>query len=356
MIEGLFFDERMWNMDLVSSHRWNPEKYGVKIHLHKDHKKFETGVDKKYKFAIATEVWEEPMRDTLECLRNNGVKIFFLPRELMTHNPDVFFNYDIHLYKGQHFFCPDVVLAPSKIYQNLWNQKTKAYLVGHPKLNYCLDYKPNLENIRKKYTLSTKKKIFFSSHPPSFYKKSKGKDNFIDIFMPREETLSVLEKIANDGNAQVIVKIHPTTAKEIKKNINVESFRGIIKKYFNNSTENFKVFGDDRMYGNIGRELLVASDVVVGYTSTMLVEAAILKKSVVHTQHGVYRTVENRPRYDLVFDTTFDSNSLHNKLVSLLNNPEENYDVNQLGIFVHGAGDGNSCERICAAIKKETDR
>jgi hypothetical protein len=353
MLHGLFLDQRMWNMDLVASDRWNPESYGVKIDLRTDaHNIIGSKLDSKYKFIVASEVWEEPMRDILEYLRNAGLKVFLLPRESMTFDEDVLFNYDVHMYKGMRYFCPDAVLAPSKVYYNLWKQKTKVYLTGHPKFNYCLDDLPSKTQIEQKYNLLQKKKVFFPSHPPSHYQKMNGKDNFVNTFQPREATLRALEKVALNNDAQVIVKMHPTSVKDFNKHGGTSDVSGITKKYYGKAEGSFRVFGDDRMHGNMGRDLLNVSDVVVGFTSTMLLEAALMKKSVVHTEVGVYKDWPRRPRYDLVFDTAFTEDSLYDSIVSLLEKPRENYNVQDLNIFMHKV-DGKSCKRICEAILRE---
>ena len=82
MIHGLFPDPRSWKIDITSSPFWNPEKYGLKIDLHQGAFNIpKIGIDKKYKFIIATEVWEILMRKSLEYLRNKELKVFLVPRE-----------------------------------------------------------------------------------------------------------------------------------------------------------------------------------------------------------------------------------------------------------------------------------
>ena len=73
MLNGLFLDPRIWKIDFTTSPFWKPNDFGVNIDLHPNAFNIPNiGVDKKYKFAIATEVWELSMQKTLEYLRNKG--------------------------------------------------------------------------------------------------------------------------------------------------------------------------------------------------------------------------------------------------------------------------------------------
>jgi hypothetical protein len=155
MIHGLFFDPRMLKIDLLSSSYWTPEKYGLKIDLKDATQVLQGGVDKKYKFVIASEVWEIPMRKTLEYLKKQGLKIFLLPREPFKTEilEGVMFQYPKFFYNGTYYFNPDVLLAPNKIYAGFWQDKTKVVLTGTPKFDYLVNGGRGIDKIalRKKY-------------------------------------------------------------------------------------------------------------------------------------------------------------------------------------------------------------
>jgi hypothetical protein len=345
MIHGLFLDPRTWAIDYQTSPFWAPDRYGVKIDLHEDAFNIpKTGIDQKYKFVICTEVWEVPMRKTLQYLRNKGVKIFFMPREVMTFSAEALFEYDHHLYNGDRFFKPDVVFAPNNRYAELWGKFVKTVVTGHPKFDYCINNYVDANGIREKYELSRDRKIlFFPLYPPRYFQKIHGIDNFVDISTELEDTASALEDIANRHSLQVVAKLHPMTHKMFKKG-NSKEITGIILKYFIKPCNSFKVIGDKRMSSEVARDILSVSEYVVGYTSTMLVEAALLDKKILHVNIGRCQNFVCRPWYDDIFETAKTVDEIE-KIVTGV----KKYDRGRMDEFTHYV-DGKCCERTCAEI------
>lgn len=348
MIRGYYSDPRSWKIDITSSDFWNPEKYGVRVDLHPDAFNIpKMGLSNKYKFFITTECWEIPMRKTLEYLRKRGIKIFLLPRE--PFKPDelkrALFGYKRFLYNGEYYFNPDVLLAPNEIYADHWKGKTKIIITGHPKFDYMIKNSFNRNSVIKKHGLSPNKKIIlFPSYPP--YQNNLENGSITDIWQAREDTLIMLEEFAkNNPEYQVVVKIHPMSFKcFIKKTGRRNEVTGTLLKYYKNPTSYMKVIGDVRMSGDISRELLVASDVVVGFNSTMLLEAIGLKKPVVHLLIGNTSEVRFKD-YAPIMPTAYNKE----EMFKLIKSPSMAKDTLTKRV-IYGM-DGKCCERICNAIK-----
>ena len=354
MINGLFFDQRMWNMDIIPSIGWQPKKYGINIDLCTNESSIvNDGINEKYKFIIVSEVWTRPMRDIMEYLRARNIKIFFLPRELVTFSRDALFNYDIHLYKGEKFFCPDIVFAPNSTYYELWKDKAKCYLTGHPKFDYCIQPMPDKKIILEKYGLDKDRMtIFFPSYPPMYFQKDKKQDAFVNIFDEREATMQSLEEFSKKNNTQVIVKLHPTSYKNYIKGFDRSDVSGLTLKYLMKPTKFFKVTGDIRMSSQIARDILCVSDIIVGYTSTMLIEAALLSKHILHVNIGKCQDFIDRPRYDNIFETALSKNEIAEKLDKMICGESKNYNMADIERFAYKV-DGNCCERIFSIINEE---
>lgn len=349
MIHGLFLDPRVWKVDIQSSPLWNSEKYGIKLDLHPNAFNIpKMGIDKKYKFVLTTEVWEIPMRKTLEYLRKSGLKVFLMPREtfITDEKRDLLFKYPKFLYNGEYYFNPDVVVAPNAVYAGYWYGKTDVVVTGYPRFDYLsVKNKDNAQEVSKKYGLSLEKKIiFFPSYPP-YYHKTDG--SFIDLYDAREQTLLMMEEFAkNSDEYQAVVKVHPMSFKCFKKGTGFKNeVAGTLLKYYKNPTDYMGVIGDVRMSGDAAKDLLLISDVVVGFASTMLMEAVAVDKKVLH----------------LLFNNAIDTNFMVYKdilptaytkedAIEFLNNPYRVNGEKLVQNYLCGA-DGKSCERICNAIK-----
>jgi CDP-glycerol glycerophosphotransferase (TagB/SpsB family) len=351
MLHGLFLDPRIWKIDVLSSPCWNTEKYGIKIDLHPNaFRIWEKGaLDKKYKFAIATEVWEIPMRRSLKYLRHKGLKIFLLPRETLITEAlkDLLFEYPKFLHNGEYYFKPDAVFAPNKIYADFWKEKTNVVVTGYPRFDYLFGTGGvSRSKIVEKYGLSSSKKIiFFPSYPPYCHK---ADGSFFDVYDGRELTLRALEGFAQNNNEyQVVVKIHPMSFKCYKKGTGRgKEVAETLLKYYKNPTDYMKVIGDVRMSGNIAKELLLISDIVVGFKSTMLLEALALDKYVMHLLLG--NTVDvNFTAYKDHMPTVYSKEDMW----AFIKNPYKIDSKQAIENYLFRV-DGKSCQRICDAIKK----
>jgi len=354
-INGLFLDPRTWTIDFTSSPFWNPKASGIDIDLHTDARRIpEDGIKagRKYKFVIATEVWEIPMRKVYTYLRSKGLKVFLIPREPFKTAilQDAMFSYKQFLWNKEYYFKPDIVLAPSQPYADLWKDKTKTIVTGYPRFDYYVKNKfRTKEQIAQEYGLDPKKKwIFFPSFPPYHYKKVKGVDTIVDIYDAREEALLALHSFAKKHKEyQIVVKIHPVSMKVFRKANDNRSVSKLMQEFYNKPSEHMVVVGDNRESGTVAKELLVHSDIVCGFVSTMLLEAGMMDKPVIHMLFGNTKDLGGIPEYAKYIPSATNEKELHDLLANA--EPISNPMVKK---YIHKV-DGLTCERICRRIKKE---
>lgn len=352
MLNGMFLDPRIWSMDILGSPLWNTQRYGINIELVNDAFNIpKTGIKKKYDFVLATEVWEIPMQKTLRYLRAKGIKVFLMPREtfIPPEKRDLLFSYPKFLYKGAHYFRPDAVMAPNQVYAGYWKGKTKVVETGYPRFDYlAVENKINRAETVKKYKLNPNKKIiFFPSYPP-YYHKTDG--TFLDLYSAREQTLQILEGVAKESEEyQVVAKIHPMSFKCFKKGTGTKKeVTGTLLKYYKHPTDFMTVIGDERMSGAIAKELLLVSDVVIGFNSTMLLESLALNKPTLHVLLGETKNT-NFDSFAGHMETAYDKDGIE----KFIDGPIVWKDRYLVDRFLAGA-DGRSCERICKVINEET--
>lgn len=350
---GLFLDPRTWKIDYLSSKNWRPDKHNLQIDLHSDAFNIpKLGINSKYSFVVATEIWEIKMRKALEYLRKKGLKIFFIPREpfkteILEH---VMFSYSKFFYNGEYYFTPDVLLAPNKIYADFWRNKIKhIFLTGYPRFDYLNNFFSIDKNvILKEYGMDERKTtIFFPSYPPYYYKRDNNQDVMFDLFDAHEQTMVALENFSkkNKNKFQTLVKIHPMSFKCYTKKIgNGKEVSGTLLKYYKFPTDHLKVIGDIRMSGEIAKKMLYITDIMVGFSSTMLLEASVVKKPVAHLLFG--NSLESGfGAYKDIFPTFYDEDSLY----AFLMNPIVVNSDKILSEYMFGI-DGKSGDRICESI------
>lgn len=358
VVSGLYLDHRVWDMDFAPSSFWDATKYGVDINLPKVKQtriaKLKIKVSDKYKFALTTSVWEKPIRRTLQHLRNQGIKIFLLPREPMKFDAQKtsMFKHPDYLLNGEYFFKPDAVFAPGPAYAELWSGVAKTYVTGYPRFEAYIDEGmwPTKEDIANKYGLEPNRKwIFFPDYPPIFSQDIDGKSVNVDVSKARDDSLRALEKFAeSSGKHQVVVKIHPQTWKSYTKYGMYVS--DMLKSKIDSPTPNIKVVVDSWYESTkVAQELLIHSDIIVGYASTMLLEGAILNKSLVKILFGNTKYLNGLPMFDEYMPIAYDEQALH----SILSNSIDNVNLDKLIKYYLHSVDGKSCERISKAILSE---
>jgi hypothetical protein len=359
-LKGLFLDPRIWKIDYQSSPFWNPEKYGIEIDLHSNAFEIpETGIDKKYDFVIATEVWEIPIRKTLEFLRNKGLKVILVPREVApgrSHHGTMFA--DPHFYhNGMYYFTPDIVLAPGQRYYDVWEGRAKREIIGYPRLDICL--RPDLWRTRgeilKRHGLEDKKIVFFPSYPPYHVQtKEDGSTELIQLDDDLENTMVGLEEFAvnHKDEVQVVTKIHPSAQKCFNKKMGPGGeVAGTLKKYYKNPTPYMKVIGDVRNDSSIAREMIIIADVVVGYTSMMLLEAIVMNKPVVHLKFEQCRGLYQAMDFSEEIKTAYDKSEMIPAITEAINTDEYLIRESKLLEYCLHKVDGKFCERLCKEIK-----
>jgi hypothetical protein len=357
MIHGLFLDPRTWKIDFQSSPFWNPQKYGVHIDLYPDAINIpKKGIGSKYKFVLATEVWEIPLRKSLEYMRKKGIKVFLIPREPFKTgvHKEGMFGYEKFLYNGEYYFTPDLILSPGQVYSDLWKDRATTVITGYPRWDFYIaknKWRARAE-IAKQYGLDPSKKvIFFPSYPPYYYKKVDGKDMMVDLYDVREETLSALEDFAKKNTEyQVVVKIHPMSFKCFRKGTGRgDEVSGLLRKYYESPTSHMKVIGDIRTSGLEAKELLIYADTVVGFTSTMLLEGALLNKPVIHVLFGRSGEIEGLPEYKDEMPTAYSAKELHTILAQSTTSGQ----YRMIYKYINQTSE-SVCKRICDAIKSST--
>jgi len=359
VIHGLFLDPRAWNIDFIQPYGEKSTSItigNVCLDLHTDAFKIpKTGVKNKYSFAIATEVWEIPMRKTLKYLKQKGLKIFLVPREPFKTDilKDAMFSYETFNWNGEYYFTPDIVLAPGQAYADLWSSKTKTQVVGYPRFDYYAfsDKWGDKKDLARKYKFlePDKKWIFFPDYPPYHYKKQDGKDTMIDLFDAREETLSALRHFGEtNGDYQMLTKIHPASMKPfLKGKGNGKEVSGLLLKHYKNPDRTLAAIEDRRTDGVLARELLINSDIVCGFTSTMLLEAAVLKKPIIHLLFGNTKDIQGIPEYAEYLPVAYNEHELHKLLKTV------EYQPNPMVEKYLYRVDGNARKRIFESIAKE---
>lgn len=349
MKRGLVFDTRAWKIDFTSSPFWTPEKHGVQFTLSSNMDVKAKGHD----FVLATEVWEIPMRKTLKRL---GLPVVLAAREPLKTNilKDAMFTYEHFKHEGEYYLTPDVVLAAGQAYADLWEGKTKTIVTGYPRFDYYANQKgwPSKEQVAKKHGLDASKKwVFFPSYPPYHYKKVDGKDTMVDLFDAREETLCALEKFAErNPEYQVVVKIHPASMKPFKKGTGKgNEVAGKLLERYKSPTAAMKVVGDIRNSGIEAKELLINSSIICGFTSTMLLEAALIGKPAVHILFGNTKDLGGIPEYAEHIPVAHDLPSLW----SLLHITQTKFypSLAEMAERYLYKVDGKACQRICEAVK-----
>ena len=176
----------------------------------------------------------------------------------------------------------------------------------------------------------------------------------IDLFDARENTIKALKEFATKNEEyQIVIKIHPSSMKPFKKGTGRgNEVAGLLKTHLKQPNDTISVVGDVRNKGNIAKELLACSDLVVGYNSTMLLEASLLGKPVIQAIIGNCSKAQN-PYVD-----TFYIVCSENDLISALKKYDQGFDFTSdkaskmVNSFMYEV-DGGACERICSAIKKE---
>lgn len=359
MINGLFLDPRIWKIDLQSSAYWKPKNFGINLELHNDAFNIpKKGLgNKKYDFVITTELWEIPMRKTLKYLKDRGLKVFLMAREPIKYGDAIkgMFGFEKYFFQGEYFFKPDAVFAAGRSFGDIWSnfKDINVYLTGYPRWDWYFDKSKWLkkEDVADKYGLSKDRKyIFFPSFPPYAYQKdANNKDVFLDLFDSRELILRAGIDFCKNNNYQFIVKIHPMSMKCYLKNTGKgNEVSGLLKKYYTNPTSYCKVVGDNRMSGNISKDILCASDLVLATHSTMLLEATAIGTPSVQVMSGNSAAILNP--YEGMFPIAKDYEEIINILSGNITLSEHAKKEAEKYI---GKIDGKVCQRVCEAIKSE---
>lgn len=364
MINGIKVAKHYWKAYVEDSKYWTPSKYGLVENTTVDnigdfHKLKIINADK-YKFILTSDVWHLPYRDILREAQDIGIKVVFLPKESLNVYEISNFGFKEYLKDEQCYFTPDLVLSPGAVHYDLWKDKTKSVITGHPRFNYCLDKgTPNDKKILcSKYKLEQDKKLIFFPSYPIFHQNNVGlslvdKKSWKDFFEEREEMMETLLSFAESrSDVQVVVKLHPMTTTAFRKRlVGTElDMTGLTKRFLDNPTSKFKVIDGARTTKLISIDIVSGSDIVVGRNSTMLIEAALMGKPVLRAEFEKTDRIISILGYKDVFDTAVGRSAALKKLKNIVSNPVKNFNDNDLSKYIYKV-DGKCCERICTAIK-----
>jgi len=365
-IYGLRVDNSAWNSDFEEVSCWQPEKYGIHFdtyHKKSNHERYYkniTNYDNKYKFVLVLGVWERPEQRMLDYFRNQGLKIFLVPREPAI--PDI---YSYALFEKQRFkkesgrfyMNPDFVLAPTKRYAELWENRAPAVVTGHTRFDDYLTYNMGeINSVREKYGLSAEDRIiFFPAFPCYRFKQSLDKkDSTISLKDELDEVMMALEEISSFPKTKVVVKMHQITHNnmtyEILKNRKVYTrVSKLIKKHYLDKQSPITVLDCAIPTKRIVKDLIFASDIIVGAASTAILEAMLMKKLVINTAFGVLAQ-EDIFELSSEVKTVMSGNDL---VHTIKNNDDIKIITDSLLVKKYlGDVDGRSCERICSAIRE----
>jgi len=360
MIYGLFLDSRIWNIDYLTNPFWKPDSFGVHIDMHPDAFDIpKLGIDPKYKFAIATEIWEIPMQKALEFLRNKGLKIILVPREVSKTkaHTGAMYNLEKFKYNDQYYFKPDCLLAAGKQYYDLCEGYPNRKIVGYPRYEIYLERRclHSKKKARKRHKLEKRKKIiFFPSYPPIFVQTVDGKNVYTYLHGDLKNTMTCLERyaISHKNDIQVVSKIHPYAQKCYDKNHPDKMVYGKLEKYYKSPTNFFKVIGDSRLDSSVSRDMIIAADFVIGSTSMMLLEAALMNKPILNIRLDQERALKDFITFEGYIRSVNRPQDIPNAIDDMVNNPDK-YMVDKSFIehYLY-KDDCKFCERLCNAIKE----
>lgn len=380
-LKGLFVSPfpngDVWRRDFqLSPYIKDLKEYGITIDVnHNLYSMRKRGIHKKYDFVMTEEVWLPKVHKRLNYIRMQGKKVFLISKEPFKTEllEKAYFFHKRWRFNNQHFFVPDAVFAPGALLASWWEKYTTSnvYITGYPRFDYYCDNfeRPTREEVIAKYELEPDKKIiFFASYEPYIYveegddidpdianetdtKRHGGSGYLMDLWDTREATLKSLEEFAKQNpEYQVVVKIHPMSWKCYKRGGGIgNEVSGTLKKYLDNPTPYMKVLGDNWRGGaDKAKELLVAADIVTGWCSTMLLEAMLLKKPVIHILFGKTARINGFPEFERIFDVARTQDELH----ALLKNPNIGYDESMVEKYLHKV-DGGTFRRIAESIRTE---
>ena len=109
-----------------------------------------------------------------------------------------------------------------------------------------------------------------------------------------------------------------------------------------------KVIGDIRDDSSVARELLQISDLVVGYTSMMILESIFLKKPILHVQFPQCKAMKDVMDFSSELKTLYNKDELKLALNSNVDSSDNNSKLVENYLFKI---DGKFCERVCTEIK-----
>lgn len=332
-MRGLFLDPRTWKIDFVQSPFFCEleQKYGISLELHGDAFNIpKLGIPKgRYDFVLATEVWELSMQKTLEFLRNQGLKVFLVPREIAPNKSHIgiMFNYEKFKYKNSYYFTPDCVFAVNQTYADLWANKTKTEVIGYPRFDIYLrpDLWPSNKIIRQELGLGDKKILFFPSYPPYHVQTIDNKSITFDLEMDLHNTMEALEYIAHSQQeAQVVIKIHPMAQKCYNKKIGTgKEVSGLMEKYYKKPNSNIRVIGDNRNDSSIARKLMIVSDYLLGHTSTMMLEGIFLNKPMLHFELDQAKKVRDGINFKPYMRTANNKEEIKDNILRMMSCPQD---------------------------------
>ena len=127
---------------------------------------------------------------------------------------------------------------------------------------------------------------------------------------------------------------------------------GLMKKYLKNPTKYMKVIPDVRNDSSIAREMIIASDLVVGYTSMMLLEGIVMGKPIVHVKFEQCSNLFQAMDFSVDMHTIYKPEEMGPALDLGLNTDQLVVKDSEILKYCLYKIDGKFCERLCTEIKK----
>lgn len=217
------------------------------------------------------------IRDTVKAARDLGIP-FIVAQKETTISPFSMNEHSLSIGK-LYPFISDYMSVCSKRHKDFWiaagTPENKIEVTGQPRFDFYLQPKKwkSLDDLGASQEPNLKKLLFFSYELDAYLPLNGGTG--VSWLKLREETEEVLMKLVKAGEYSLMVKPHPQQKTDDLKNLEKRLKRLSEDKWLK------KVFLLERSFDT--RQLIVNSDIIIGFQTTALFEAMITGKEVIYT-------------------------------------------------------------------------
>jgi len=290
------------------------------------------------------------IRDFIRYVQGIGKKVVVVQKET-TISPDGMVNDSKKIAKYLPFIS-DYMAVCSERHKKFWiNAGAKPDVIevtGQPRFDfYVQPQKWKIEEKKGRRTI-----LFFSYDLKAYIPEDRGKE--FSWKKLREQTEQILIEFAKKNSLKVdlIIKPHP---QQQGRNAEIS----FIKAMAGEKAENVRYITNSNVDT---RQLIVNSDIIVGFQSTALIESMLLRKPIIYTNWATEFQYLGRDmipfsEYSKAIHCCNSTNEFQTLLSEFLNNGLEPSDItmeNRKSIFSEHLGpvDGESTERVFKVLEK----